>query len=366
MYQKYASYLLLDFISDDFFIHSVKHPSPKTEAFWLEFLEVFPHQADTFVKAKQALHLLSLSAKQETNWEDYKEIWDNIQTELETKPQRTSLYKSYKPWIRWVAAATVVFMIGVLGWLYYDEKNSAINYNNLVDAAKKHHELEEIINHTSSNVKVNLPDGSMVTLESNSKLSYVKGFRDNKREVFLVGEASFDVIKNPSKPFFVYSNRLITKVLGTSFKIVSIGNDGDVIVVVKSGKVSVYPNVSSNETNTMESKGVVITPNQMVRYVEAKELLQKSLVEEPVTIIPLEQNKDFVFDDTPVKEIFDRLSKVYGIKIVFDEHILAKCTLTTQLQTGNLYDKLNIVCAGINASYDVVDTQIIIHGQGCN
>lgn len=365
MFQKYASYLLLDFISDDFFIRSVKHPTPQTEAFWLEFLEVFPHQVETFRKAKQALNLLSLSSRQETNLDDYKEIWDNIQMELneQVEPEIKPIY--YKSWFGWVAAAILIFTISLTTWFYLQQEPTTNIYTYQVSAAKEEHELEEIINQTSSSVKLNLPDGSKVILAKNSRISYVKAFNDNKREVYLIGEAFFDVVKNPEKPFFVYTNHLTTKVLGTSFSIMGYAENRDVIVSVKSGKVTVYPNVVISNKKNFESNGIILVPNQQVHYVDEKEQLQRTLVEKPIAIIPLEKTKDFVFVDTPIKEIFERLSQLYGIKIAFDEQLLAKCRLTTHLETENLYEKLNIICAGIDASYKIVDAEIIIQSKGC-
>jgi transmembrane sensor len=67
--------------------------------------------------------------------------------------------------------------------------------------------------------KNTLPDGTTVVLNKKSKLSYPVEFTGSTREVFLTGEAFFDVAHNPSKPFKVHTGVFVTKVLGTAFSI---------------------------------------------------------------------------------------------------------------------------------------------------
>jgi ferric-dicitrate binding protein FerR (iron transport regulator) len=66
---------------------------------------------------------------------------------------------------------------------------------------------------------INLPDGSKVVLNANSKLEYPPGFSNNTREVYLDGEAYFDIAHDPGKPFIVHTGSISTRVLGTAFNI---------------------------------------------------------------------------------------------------------------------------------------------------
>ena len=100
---------------------------------------------------------------------------------------------------------------------------------------------------------ITLSDGSSVLLQPNSKLSYPKIFIGNQRKVYLSGEAFFEISKNPKKPFFVYANEIVTKVVGTSFRIRAYSNQPNVEVLVRTGKVKVRSNElisnSNNERN---------------------------------------------------------------------------------------------------------------------
>jgi len=82
-----------------------------------------------------------------------------------------------------------------------------------------------------------LPDGSLVFLNSKSSISYSKDFK-NKRELKLTGEAYFEVKKNPERPFLVETEKIKTRVLGTSFNIKAYKNS-QTMVSVNTGKVEV-------------------------------------------------------------------------------------------------------------------------------
>ena len=135
-----------------------------------------------------------------------------------------------------LVAASVVLVMGILWYQYQGSAKGrrADTYAALIKEAKG--ELEEARSTVEKPLVVQLPDGSKVTLSKDSRLSYGKKFDGNKREVFLSGEAFFEVAKNPARPFLVYSNGLITKVLGTSFKITAFEQDTRVVVAVKTGE----------------------------------------------------------------------------------------------------------------------------------
>ncbi|MFN7120120.1 MAG: FecR family protein, partial [Saprospiraceae bacterium] len=98
----------------------------------------------------------------------------------------------------------------------------------------------ELKNTTSQDQKITLPDGSLVVLKPESSLVYNEDFNKSKREVHLRGEAFFDVVKNPAKPFIVHAGEVVAEVVGTSFSIKNAEDSKNVEVDVISGKVSVY------------------------------------------------------------------------------------------------------------------------------
>jgi ferric-dicitrate binding protein FerR (iron transport regulator) len=225
--------------------------------------------------------------------------------------------------------------------------------------------VQEAVNNSKAPLLVRLPDGSTVTLEENSRLSYSKDFSRPEREVFLSGGAFFEVAKNPKKPFVVYANELVTKVLGTSFMIRAFEKDQRVIVAVKTGKVSVFTNKENTPQNS-KVKSITLIPNQQAIFSRKEERLSRSLVEQPQVIISKQELLHFSFTNAPVVTIFEALEKAYGVKMQFDEEVLSGCRLTTSLSNETLFERLDVICEAIDATYKVVDGEVLISGKKCS
>lgn len=225
----------------------------------------------------------------------------------------------------------------------------------------------ELKNTTFSDQKITLVDGSLVVLKPGSSVVYDKHFNRKKRELHLHGEAFFEVTKNPRKPFIVHAGKLVAEVLGTSFSIKNAEDSNNVVVDVITGKVSVYaekkPVAASNSAS--ENPGVVLTPNQRVKYLSAENRLVKSIVESPRFVISKAEVQKLTFVDAPIAQVFDAIEKAYGLEIIYDEVVMHDCTMTTSLDEENLHDKLAIICKLLSASYKMVDAQIVISSNGC-
>ena len=210
-----------------------------------------------------------------------------------------------------------------------------------------------------------LSDGSSILLKENSRLSYPKKFDDKKREVFLDGEAFFEIAKNPNQPFLVYANEIVTKVIGTSFSIVAKKGQRNINVSVNTGKVSVYSlkEVQSKKIKT-EVKGVLVTENQQIVFDKKQTNFIKLLVDQPIVI---NQNNlhQFEFKDANAAEVFSVIQKAYSVNIVFDEEMLKNCPITASLIDEPLLGKIELVCQAIEAEYEVLEGQIVITGKGC-
>ena len=145
-------------------------------------------------------------------------------------------------------AALLLFTLGV--W-FYDSQNT-----NQTTSDTQHIEWKKYDNSSSKEFSVVLPDGSMVLLKPNTQLSYNQ--EDTKlREVNLVGEAFFDVKKDVTRPFMIYTGKVTTKVLGTSFSIKAFPEMQKFEVSVTSGKVTVYEKDEADKKDNGDRKSVV-------------------------------------------------------------------------------------------------------------
>ena len=85
--------------------------------------------------------------------------------------------------------------------------------------------------------EVTLPDGTQITLNKNSQLSYTVDFGKDTRNVTLTGEAFFEVVRDPKKPFIIKANEVTVQVLGTSFNVMAYDSEKQLQVVVATGTV---------------------------------------------------------------------------------------------------------------------------------
>ncbi len=366
MFQKYASFQTADFVADADFIEWVRRPTVASNQFWQEYLEVFPHQHPALQQARQAVQLLIQEGRaMPPASEEAGQIWDSIEESLNSRPIRRIGFLA-QGWQRWVAAAAVVLTVGV-GWylVQLSVSETPESYQSLVKEAENLQPLVEVVNTSVQPRLVNLPDGSTLTLEKDSRVSYAQSFMGKNREVYLTGAAFFDVTKNPEKPFLVYSNELVTKVLGTSFRIQAFEKEKNIVVSVRTGRVSVYPKKSLSNADP-ETAGMLLTPNQEVNFARAEERFNRTLIEKPTVLLSEEELQQYSFDNVPVSRIFAALEKAYGVDIVFDEEVMAGCRLTTSLSAETLFDKLEVICEGIGATYKVVDAQVVVSGRGCS
>lgn len=285
--------------------------------------------------------------------------WASMKSRISAHPRKRRYHLISK---YWAIAASVIFILSAAGVLYYVNHTRSIPGEAAVSRnADRATKLITKNNTGNQTIEIQLSDQSIVTLSPNSSLRYNEPFEGKYREVMLEGEAFFDVAKNPEKPFVVYSNNLITRVLGTSFKVSANKITGDVSVAVRSGKVYVVSKLSKNASE----ERVILTPNQRIDYISEKDQLVKSFVEEPVVLIPKAEFSQFTFINAPVEKVFDAIEKSYGVKIIYDKEVMRNCMITTSLDDENMFDKLNIICKLLGGTYKIVEVQVVIEGISC-
>ena len=212
IYMDYSNYSISDFIMDESFQAWVHKPADEQNIFWENYLASHPEKFGEITEAKNILSQLS---SEPDTLPVYKvnNIWKNIFSAItEREPVSIKQYSAIvkeKPVYKWwmVAAASISLLIVGLGsYLYYD-------YNKNVHYATNF----------GQTLKVNLPDGSLVVLNANSKLSYPKNWESQSdRTVYLEGEAFFDVTEKPlssQAKFIVKTEALNVEVLGTQFNV---------------------------------------------------------------------------------------------------------------------------------------------------
>jgi ferric-dicitrate binding protein FerR (iron transport regulator) len=243
----------------------------------------------------------------------------------------------------YVAAACVLLCIAGTWWFMPGPGTKA---RNLVQSATTYQ-------------KITLPDGTTVLLNKKSKLSYPVQFAGSTREVFLTGEAFFDVAHNAAKPFMVHTGVFVTKVLGTAFSIKAYPNDVEVKIIVTRGKVEV-----KRESDRDQILGILQRGDQLVVN-KASVAIAKTKV--PVTDTVTFEKEVLQLENVTFQEAAKVISQHYMVKIRFKNDALRNCRFTGDFTNDSLQQILDVICTLTNASWKQdAETQIIeIEGQGC-
>jgi transmembrane sensor len=241
-----------------------------------------------------------------------------------SKAVPTMRFKIMNSFFRYAAILLLAILVGSLGY-YFGLKNQP-GYSEIISAEK------QVIN------EYILPDGSVVALNSNSKLRFPKDFNSDTREVSISGEAFFDVKHNPEKPFLINAGNIQVKVLGTSFNVSAYPGSETVEVVVESGLVQV---ISNAEYSTSETPELMLNAGEKGTLMNSHGKLEKSLNTDPNYLAWKTHN--ITFDKTPLDEVVKFLSKMYHIDIYLENENLKNLVLTAQFERKSHDFILNVI-----------------------
>lgn len=359
-----------DFAMDDDFIRWVNEKDKIDNDFWDSWLSQNPDKHLAVAEARRIVESIGTEQRvinEKERQHEIERLMRTIRDDQQEPVPKTRIATISKKW--WYAAATLLIAVASAGiyFLVKQNKESEKFAYTTITASRR---LIENINTSQKAITLRLPDESTVELAANSRIAYANNFDStDTRDVYLSGEAFFKVTKNPARPFRVFANEIVTKVLGTSFIVRSFEKDTIIKVTVRTGKVSVYSQVAADIKKTRSSNQpgeIILTPNQELVYQKSKQKFQKALLEDPEVMLPdAAYQKDMFYEDAPLEKVFTQLSKIYGISIIYDNELLKKCTVTADIRNESFYQKLELICKAIGARYEIIDGQVVIQANGC-
>lgn len=370
---RYSDFSVEDLVWDVFFRQWTLSPTSETNAIWDNWINANPEMLGKVEQARRILLSMRIEEHEISNAE-INEVVKRTVGFLDTENLKTAphtLRSSPSLFNRWMRLAASIALLSLLGWTAYSvlvKKHEKARVAAQHIPAKEETYIVEKVNTTSRTMQLTLGDGSSISLSPKGRVRYREPFDNQRREVHLAGEAFFNIGKDPNRPFLVFANGLITKVLGTSFRVKAYEGVGEVTVEVKSGKVAVFAENDPQSKKKVEDKalqGIILKPNQKIIYALNEVKMVKTLVEKPEIVVPKSEIPRLDFEDTPASDVFNTLGKTYGIDIIYDAALLKDCPLTAILEGLTLHDKLNIICKAVESSYEIVDGQVIIHSKGC-
>ena len=199
-----------------------------------------------------------------------------------------------------------------------------------------------------------LPDGSMVSLNTDTKIKYPKIFAGNTREVSIEGEAFFQVKPNKEKPFIIHAGSAQIKVLGTSFNVNAYPAAKLVEVIVETGKVQV-------SAQTAESKELILMPGDKGTLVYSGNSLLKSTNADPNFLAW--KTRNLIFKATSLAEVIVSLEKVYKVNIRLADPRLNELLLTAQFNDYSLDFILKVIENTLKIETQKINGQYILKAK---
>lgn len=354
----YSNFEVEDFLHDDFFIDWVLKATPEQQDFWDQWLSKNPDRKNIVEKARLIISSIVVEPLEcELTEAEVNSMVTYVHEHgfNEAAESNIVLVKFYQT--KWFRFAALLLAFVTAGLIFSKIRTgSDLKEQSFVQVADPY---LNVINNTQQTKLVRMNDGSLAVLKPGSGLKYLKTFK-NKREVFLDGEAFFEIHKNPAMPFLVHSHDMVVRVLGTSFTVKSFNNNQTFKVIVNTGKVLVY-NQKAVTTADKRRYTVMLTPNQQVIYEPKQSQVKKEILTTPLTLSKEIAQKEFTFDNAPLSVIIEKIEKAYDVNIEYDKAKLGNISLTASLSDRPLDEKVKLICKAINVSCDFVDGRIIIN-----
>jgi len=217
---------------------------------------------------------------------------------------------------------------------------------------------DEILFAENNVIESKLPDGSEITINKNSKITFKKNYNKEERKIELEGDAFFKIAEYENKPFIIDAETFFVEVLGTEFYVNS--NFKERKVIVKKGTVAVYQFKDKHDQVILKAGEEIVfdTQDNVLRKIESFDENYLSW-----------KTKIFNFNDQSLEVIFKELADVYDIEFEFVNPGLKKCRQSVFFENQSIEGILNVLRAtfdNLTFMKDSTNEKIYIDGNSCN
>lgn len=241
-------------------------------------------------------------------------------------------------WAKTVAAVALIVLMAVSAAIYFRS-----NQPNMIQYA-------EIGALRGQKASVTLPDGTKITLNSESTLKYSTNYNQSDRAVELVGEAYFEVAKNKKIPFVVKAGKLEIEAKGTAFNIKAYPTDNSISTTLTEGKIEVKTPVDV----------LSMIPNERMEYNNAGQTFRKlTLTDAEGSIGWL--NDELSFENATLAEVVANFSRIYNIDIQFASESIKEQRFTGKINNNSLLSVLRIISLTSPIRFEQKDSVVILY-----
>ncbi|MAT38765.1 MAG: hypothetical protein CL946_04095 [Ectothiorhodospiraceae bacterium] len=334
---------IIDLVRNEYFVQWVVSPTDESTHYWSKWMSIHPDRKEEVELARRLIQSAHYQVDEQMPDEGYDTVLESIvnysQRKKSESRRSSAIHVDWKPLLV-AASIAIVFFLSFLGTHYLNDLDQ--RQADLVHLIRKE-------NPRGQKSTIMLPDGTKVTLNAESTISYLSGFSKTERRVQLTGEAFFEVVKDKTKPFTVETRNLLTTALGTSFN-VDAYPDHEEEVTLLTGKVKI-----SNSRDINQSETLLPGNKATFRDGSLEKIIESSLdhVKWKDGII--------VFQSTPFEEGILELERWYGVTIeVRDLPDDPDMTFTARFENDNLANVLKTLGYALRFEFNIEGKKILI------
>lgn len=312
-----------------------------------ESIELKSILADNAALKKEHDVLLTYFESETVEDENIDPVFERIKSQINIPGESNLIVRKGKSSYIWLKIAAVL-AIALAAVLLYNRGNIFSTQPDLLSVQTKAAEVKTIV----------LADGSTVKINAGSSLKYPARFKNDTREVYLSGEAFFEVQKDAAHPFIVHTEQLAVKVLGTQFDVKAYKNDTFTETTLIRGKVSVSLENNSDQTFILKPNDKFILSNGK-GSVSQLTLFNGAGADKIVETAWL--NHELIFKNNRFDEVAKLFERWYGIKVNFKEPELKAIQFTGHFEKESLTEALNVLKLIENFNYSVKGKNVYIY-----
>ncbi len=262
--------------------------------------------------------------------------WDKLSNRIEQSEDSKKVFRFRKRNLIGIAASVIVLLAVGFGLIKLAQNTLQVNH------------IQTAFNQES----VELPDGTLVSLNGNSSIEYPSVFKGKTRSIKLAGEAFFDVKPDKEHPFIIETDQARIQVLGTSFNVRTDNQSGDVEVFVNSGKVQFQDIINPKQMLILEKGDFASLKNQKM----------KTQVNADVNYLSW-KSKMLEFNQTPLNEVVHTLNRAYAVQIELESDAMNQMLLTSKYNQLDVDALLKAMCLTFNINQKKIDNRIILYSS---
>jgi ferric-dicitrate binding protein FerR (iron transport regulator) len=290
---------------------------------------------------------------------EYEQDADTSDSPNTVTPDR-NFGKRFFMWSGAAAAALIIFFL----FFYKASSTGKINHSIAQNT---------VSTKPGSKSKLQLPDGTQVWLNSDSKITYDESFLGEFREVQLTGEAYFDVAKDKEHPFIIHTQTIDLKVLGTAFNVRSYANEKNTETSLIHGSIEITLKNNPDKKITLKPDEKLIIQNNAFTVAPSKKESGGEPKERPIMILgkihfrekdssateTLWVKNKLAFDGESLETIASKIERWYDVKVMITDEKLKQATYSAVFTDESLPEVIEALSIG-NFKYTINKKEIII------